>query len=129
MARGGFVYIMANRMNGTLYIGVTSDLVKRAWEHREDVVEGFTRRYRVHKLVYFEAHDDIRAAIHRETQMKRWNRSWKLELIERSNPQWRDLYDEIAAWAVPDSAEVKPVSLFRGAESSRILPGFPLSRE
>ena len=91
------VYILASQRNGTLYIGVTSDLVKRIWEHKNDVVEGFTRKYRVHTLVYFEMHADMTAAITREKQLKKWNRAWKLELIEKDNPQWRDLWPEITA--------------------------------
>ena len=90
------VYIMASRRNGTLYVGVTSNLLQRAWEHRDDVRDGFTKRYGVHRLVYFELHDDMSTAIAREKQIKKWNRAWKLELIETNNPQWRDLWDDIA---------------------------------
>ena len=78
-----------------LYIGVTSDLCKRVWEHRHDVVEGFTRRYGVHQLVYYELHDDMLSAIAREKQMKKWKRGWTRELIETHNPEWRDLWEEI----------------------------------
>jgi putative endonuclease len=91
------VYVMASKRNGTLYIGVTSDLVKRVYEHKQGVVEGFTKKYGVKMLVYYEQTNDVEAAIHRETQMKRWNRKWKLELIEKFNPEWKDLYEEIAA--------------------------------
>ncbi|MGB0128530.1 MAG: GIY-YIG nuclease family protein [Rhodocyclaceae bacterium] len=91
------VYILASRCNGTLYIGVTSDLVKRVWEHRNDVVEGFTKRYRCHTLVYFEQHAEMGGAIVREKQMKKWNRAWKIALIEKRNPTWRDLWPEISA--------------------------------
>ena len=87
-----FVYILASRRNGTLYIGVTSDLIKRVYEHKSDLVDGFTKRYAVHDLVYFETVDDIDSAITREKQIKRWNRVWKVRLIEKLNPHWRDLY-------------------------------------
>jgi putative endonuclease len=90
---GGWVYLMTNRRNGVLYVGVTSDLAKRAWEHREGVVEGFTKRYRLKHLVYAEHHGDIRAAIQRETNLKHWPRAWKIELIESQNPEWADLYE------------------------------------
>jgi len=89
------VYILASKQTGTLYIGVTSNLLKRAWEHKNDLVEGFTKRYGVHRLVYYELYDDIVSAIKREKQMKKWNRAWKLELIERQNSRWRDLWEEI----------------------------------
>lgn len=89
------VYILASARNGTLYVGVTSDLVKRIWQHKNDEVEGFTRQYRVHTLVWFEQHENAESAITREKQIKEWKRKWKLELIESSNPTWRDLYDEI----------------------------------
>lgn len=87
------VYILASDRNGTLYIGVTSDLVRRVWEHRNDAVEGFTQKHGVHSLVYTEFPDTMDAAIVREKQLKKWNRAWKIELIERENPQWLDLYD------------------------------------
>jgi len=89
------VYILASRRNGTLYVGVTSDLVKRGWQHKSDFVEGFTRKYSVHDLVYFELHEDMLAAIAREKQLKKWRRAWKVELIEGQNPEWRDLWAEI----------------------------------
>jgi len=89
------VYMLASRRNGTLYIGVTSNLVKRIWEHKNDVVEGFTRKYGVHMLVWYELHESMEAAITREKQLKKWNRAWKLGLIEERNPEWRDLYDDI----------------------------------
>jgi putative endonuclease len=95
MLKQAYIYILASKRNGTLYIGVTSDLIKRIYEHKHDLVDGFTKRYRVHDLVYFEAHEDIQQAITREKQMKKWNRNWKLRLIEKTNPIWRDLYDEI----------------------------------
>jgi len=89
------VYILASGRNGTLYIGVTSNLQKRAWEHKNDLVEGFTKRYGVHRLVYYELHEEMVSAIRREKQMKKWDRAWKLELIERQNPGWRDLWEGI----------------------------------
>jgi len=89
------VYILASKRNGTLYIGVTSDLVKRVWEHKSDLVEGFSMKYSVHNLVYFEEQNDAEAAIAREKRLKKWNRAWKIRLIEEQNPQWRDLYPEI----------------------------------
>ena len=99
-----YVYILASKRNGTLYIGVTSDLFKRIYEHKANLVKGFTEKYKVHKLVYYEATDNVESAITREKQLKKWNRNWKLELIESTNPKWHDLYDEL-------------------------VPGFPLSRE
>ena len=89
------VYILASQRNGTLYIGVTSDLIKRIWEHKNDLVKGFTQKYKVHQLVYFEQHQDMLTAITREKQLKKWNRDWKLALIEKSNPDWRDLWSDI----------------------------------
>jgi putative endonuclease len=86
------VYILASQRNGTLYIGVTSDLVKRGWQHRNDAASGFSKRYGVHRLVYFEMHASMEAAIIREKRLKKWNRKWKLELIESGNPEWRDLW-------------------------------------
>jgi putative endonuclease len=95
MPRQPAVYILASKRNGTLYIGVTSDLVKRAWEPKNNLIEGFTKRYGVHRLVYYELHEDMVSAIRREKQMKKWNRAWKLELIERQNSDWRDLSEGI----------------------------------
>lgn len=89
------VYILASKRNGTLYIGVTSDLIKRAWEHKNDLVDGFTKEYGVHQLVYFEMLDDMASAIQREKQLKKWNRNWKIQLIEKENPEWADLYDSL----------------------------------
>ncbi len=90
-----YVYILASERNGTLYIGVTNDLVRRVSEHREEVVDGFTKQYSVKNLVHFEVFDDPRSAITREKQMKKWRRAWKLRLIEKENPKWRDRYEEI----------------------------------
>ena len=89
------VYILASRMNGTLYIGVTSDLVRRVWEHKNDLVEGFTQRYGVHRLVWYELHETMEAAILQEKRLKEWRRAWKLRLIQRINPEWEDLYDRV----------------------------------
>ena len=89
------VYILASQRNGTLYIGVTSDLVQRVWQHKNDVVEGFTKKYGVHRLVYYELHDDVENAIIREKRLKKWNRAWKLRLIEEMNADWKDLYESI----------------------------------
>ncbi|HRW60834.1 MAG TPA: GIY-YIG nuclease family protein [Defluviicoccus sp.] len=94
--RGGWVYIMTNRPNGTLYLGVTSNLARRVWEHREGVVDGFSKRYGLKRLVWFERHDDIRAAIQREKTMKHWPRAWKVRLILSANPEWDDLYTLLA---------------------------------
>ncbi|HHS12572.1 MAG TPA: GIY-YIG nuclease family protein [bacterium] len=90
-----FVYILASTKNGTLYIGVTNDLVKRVNQHKTGLIDGFTRKYRVHHLVYYETTINIESAIIREKQLKKWNRKWKLELIEKMNPEWNDLYDSI----------------------------------
>jgi len=89
------VYILASKRNGTLYIGVTSDLVKRIWEHKNNVVEGFTKRYGIHTLVWYELHESMQSAIEREKKLKEWKRAWKMELIEASNPNWHDLYETI----------------------------------
>jgi len=89
------VYMLASQRNGTLYIGVTSNLVQRIWQHKNDVFEGFTKEYGVHMLVWFELHDDMENAIIREKRLKKWNREWKLRLIEEKNPEWKDLYDSI----------------------------------
>jgi len=95
MGKQPAVYILASRRNGTLYIGVTSDLPGRIWQHKNNVIEGFTRKYAVHTLVYFELHAEMPAAIAREKQLKKWRRAWKLDLIERNNPEWNDLYGQI----------------------------------
>ena len=109
MERQPAVYIMASARNGTLYIGVTSDLLARSWQHRNHLVDGFTQRYRVATLVWYELHATMDQAISREKRLKKWNRAWKIELIEKVNPYWRDLWPEIAG-------EVA-------------VAGFPLSRE
>jgi putative endonuclease len=89
------VYILASGRNGTLYTGVTSSLVERVWEHKNDVVEGFTKKYKVHALVWFELHQEMLTAIEREKRIKKWRRSWKVELIEKNNPEWDDLYSTL----------------------------------
>jgi putative endonuclease len=89
------VYILASKRNGTLYIGVTSNLVKRIWEHKNNMVEGFTKRYTVHRLVWYELHESMESALTREKRLKNWKRKWKLELIEKRNPKWLDLYNMI----------------------------------
>jgi putative endonuclease len=91
----GWVYIMTNRRNGILYVGVSSDLVRRVWEHREGVGSSFVRRYGLTRLVYFEHHEDIRTAIQRETNIKRWPRSWKVRVLAAGNPEWKDLYPSL----------------------------------
>ena len=89
------VYIMASKRNGTLYIGMTSNLPRRVWEHKNNIIKGFTSKYKVYNLVYYEQGTDVYGAIQREKQLKKWNRKWKLELIEKNNPTWKDSYDEI----------------------------------
>ena len=89
------IYILASRRNGTLYVGVTSDLVRRVWQHKNDQAEGFTQKYAVHDLVFFEFHEDMLSVISREKQIKKWRRSWKIKLIESTNPNWVDLWSQI----------------------------------
>ena len=89
------VYMLASCRNGTLYVGVTSNLPQRVWQHKEGAVAGFTQKYGVKQLVWYEVHEDADAAISREKRIKKWNRDWKIGLIERTNPYWNDLYDEI----------------------------------
>lgn len=91
MSKTYYVYILASNRNGTLYIGITDNLVRRVYEHKNDLIEGFTKKYKVHMLVYFEETSDVKSAIQREKQLKKWNRKWKLELIESKNPAWKDL--------------------------------------
>jgi len=95
MTKGGFVYILASQRNGTLYIGVTANLSRRLYEHKTHAVKGFTDKYSVDKLMWYEACDTIEGAIMREKQLKKWNRTWKVELIEKRNPAWRDLSEDI----------------------------------
>ena len=89
------VYILASKRNGTLYVGVTADIVSRVWDHKTGAVDGFTKTYNVHLLVYVEFHETMAEAILREKQIKEWRRAWKIKLIERANPHWRDLYDDV----------------------------------
>jgi len=91
-----FVCMLASKRNGTLYIGVTNNLLKRVHQHKNDVTEGFTRKYNVHSLVYYEVFNRIQDAITREKQMKKWKRQWKMELIEKSNPNWEDLFESLS---------------------------------
>ena len=95
MEKQFYVYILASKRNGTLYIGMTSDLVQRIWDHKNKVVEGFSQKYHVDKLVYYEIHEDAEAVIVREKQLKKWRRAWKMRLIEEKNPGWQDLYDDV----------------------------------
>jgi putative endonuclease len=95
MEKQFFVYMMASQKNGTLYIGVTSDLKKRVWEHKNNVIEGFTEKYDVHDLVWYEPHENAESAITREKQMKEWKRDWKIKRIEEMNPNWNDLFDRV----------------------------------
>jgi putative endonuclease len=95
--RSYYVYILASGVGGTLYVGVSNDLIRRVYTHREKVVDGFTKKYDVDRLVYFEVFDDIENAIVREKRLKKWNRAWKVRLIEQDNPNWDDLYPEISS--------------------------------
>ena len=95
MAKQFYVYILANKPNGTLYTGVTSELIQRVWQHKNDMAEGFTKKYKVKTLVYYEVHESAESALTREKRIKRWRRAWKLRLIEDSNPEWKDLYEQI----------------------------------
>lgn len=98
MGKTAYVYILTSQRNGTLYVGVTSDLQKRVWQHREGELEGFSKKHGLKMLAWFEVHDDIVDAIAREKAIKKWRRKWKLELIEKTNPEWRDLCDEISGF-------------------------------
>jgi len=90
-----YVYILASKRNGTLYIGVTNDLLRRVYEHKNNLISGFTEKYCVHRLVYYEQYSDIESALEREKHLKVWKRKWKIELIEKENPKWRDLYEDL----------------------------------
>ncbi len=90
-----YIYILASRKNGTLYIGVTNDLIKRVYEHKNNIVDGFTKKYNVHNLVYYEENNDIESAILREKRIKKWKRQWKINLVEKLNPNWDDLYNKL----------------------------------
>jgi putative endonuclease len=103
MSKVYYVYIVASGRNGTLYVGMTNDLLRRVWEHREGLVDGFTKKYGVKRLVHFEEYADVYAAIHRETRLKKWRRQWKIDLIQKSNVEWDDLYEKMTApKPVPD---------------------------
>ena len=91
-----YVYILASKRNGTLYIGITNSLIRRVYEHKNDLTEGFTKKYKVRNLVFYERFDDVKSAIRHEKQLKQWNRKWKIELIEKDNPEWKDLYENLA---------------------------------
>ena len=95
MTKPGYVYIMASRLNGTIYIGVTSDLSARVYQHRNGMVEGFTKEYGCKLLVWYEVHEELESARYRERQLKKWNRDWKLRLIEEKNPDWHDLFESL----------------------------------
>jgi putative endonuclease len=97
MERSAYVYILASECYGTLYVGVTSNLVKRVWQHREGLADGFTKTYAVKRLVWYECHAEMLAAITREKHLKKWNRAWKIALIQKTNPMWRDLYEDFTA--------------------------------
>ena len=101
MDKDYYVYVLASQWNGTLYVGVTSNLIKRIWEHKNKAIEGFTQKYNVDKLVYFEQYHDPENAIKREKRLKKYDRRWKLELIEKENPEWRDLYTDLVS-GLPD---------------------------
>lgn len=96
-----YVYIMASQKNGTLYIGVTNNLVKRVYEHKNNIVKGFSEKYTIHNLVYFEETSDVKSAIYREKQLKNWTRMWKIALIEKLNPEWKDLFETLDAGSGP----------------------------
>ncbi|MDH5408124.1 MAG: GIY-YIG nuclease family protein [Gammaproteobacteria bacterium] len=96
MERIPCVYLLANKRNGTLYTGVTSNLIKRVWEHKNNAVEGFTKKYKVHTLVWYEPHETMESAIQKEKMIKNWKREWKIKVIEEMNPQWKDLFSDIA---------------------------------
>ena len=113
-----FVYMLASRRNGTLYIGVTNEIVRRTYEHMNDFIDGFTKKYGVHRLVWYEVHGDIGIAIGREKQLKGWNRAWKIKLIEKDNPGWNDLYPrmigETEATSPPGSPSLEPRAAAHG---------------
>lgn len=97
MDRQSYVYLLASKLYGTPYIGVTADLVRRVSQHRERTADSFTKKYAITQLVWYEVHEDIMEAIKREKQLKEWKRAWKIELIQKANPRWRDLFDEICS--------------------------------
>ena len=101
MMKSYYVYILASKQNGTLYIGLTNNLIKRVYEHKHNLIAGFTKKYRIHILLYYELFENIESAITREKQLKKWNRDWKLELIEKENPRWMDLYNKLVNAGFP----------------------------
>ncbi|GAB1353116.1 GIY-YIG nuclease family protein [Erysipelotrichia bacterium] len=105
MVTEALTYILASQKNGTLYIGVTSNLVQRVWQHKNNEVEGFTKKYQIHQLVYFEQHETMESAIIREKRLKKWKREWKINLIEKENPEWHDLWSSIVEDGFPLSRE------------------------
>ena len=121
--RRSWVYIVTNKRNGTLYTGVTSDLVGRIWQHRHGYSAGFSRKHGCTQLVWFETHDDINEVIAREKRIKRWKRAWKLELIETGNPDWRDLYSELTEW-VPALPAVGRDDVKQGKGQVLVIPEF-----
>lgn len=109
-----YIYLLASKKNGTLYVGVTNNLLKRVWEHKQDLVDGFTKRYKVHTLVYFEYCQDVQAALWREKRLKIWKRSWKIRLIQSMNPDWNDLYDSLLNGSLPKTCrDDKEASAFK----------------
>jgi putative endonuclease len=116
-----YVYILASKKNGTLYIGVTNNLIRRVYEHRNGLIEGFTKKYGVNKLVYYEQTEDIKSAIERGKRLKKWKRQWKIELIEKMNPMWKDLYDELK--------RLKWIPAFAGMTYTRLSLPFPRKRK
>jgi putative endonuclease len=117
-----FVYLLASRRNGTLYCGVTNNLVRRIWEHRNDQTPGFTSKYAVHMLVWYEEHHCIHEAIQRETRIKGWLRDWKIALIEKTNPQWRDLYESLLPGPLRNHTDILPKTIIPPAESPKGYP-------
>jgi putative endonuclease len=118
MDRCYFVYILASKRYGTLYVGVTNDVTRRTWEHKQKLVEGFTKKYGVHMLVYYETFTDVVEAIAREKRLKRWHRTWKIELIQRQNPEWRDLYDDLVT-QICHPGQAEPNEVGRSASRDR----------
>jgi putative endonuclease len=106
-----FVYIMASKRYGTLYVGVTNDVIRRSWEHKQKLVEGFTKKHGVNRLVYYQPFSDVHEAIAYEKRLKRWHRTWKIDLIQKHNPEWRDLYDDLVALETGAARSVSGTSL------------------
>ena len=123
MPEFAYVYIMTNKRYGTLYVGVTSNLVKRAWEHRLGAVDGFTKEYGLKQLVWYEQHTSMIEAITREKQIKRWHRDWKVNLVHSMNPRWADLYESILGWFDSERDLVAPAKAGAQYASSKLDPG------